>query len=53
MEAGISSRVLDAIQRQAPRSVADTYGDVTLKTIAAAIERLPRIDLDREASPIA
>ena len=41
MEAGIPPRILDAIQGQAPRSVADTYGDVTLKTIAAAINSLP------------
>jgi integrase len=45
MEAGIAPRILDAIQGQAPRSVADTYGDVTLKTIADAISRLPRIEV--------
>lgn len=45
MEAGISPRVLDAIQGQAPRSVADSYGDVTLKTIAAAINKLPAFDV--------
>ena len=27
MEAGIAPRILDAIQGQAPRSVADTYGE--------------------------
>jgi integrase len=45
MEAGIAPRVLDAIQGQAAASVADTYGDVTLRTIATAIERLPRLQV--------
>jgi len=45
MEAEIPSRILDAIQGQAPRSVADTYGDVTIKTIAAAISKLPRVEV--------
>jgi integrase len=43
MEVGIAPRVLDAIQGQAPRTVGDTYGDVTVRTIAEAIGRLPRI----------
>ncbi|WP_158809897.1 DUF6538 domain-containing protein [Beijerinckia sp. L45] len=43
MEAGIAPRILDAIQGQAARSVADTYGDVTIKTVAAAIHKLPKI----------
>jgi integrase len=43
MEAGIAPRILDAIQGQAARSVADTYGDVTVNTMAAAIGKLPRI----------
>lgn len=47
MEAGIPPRILDAIQGQAARSVADTYGDVTLKTITAAIIKLPSYDLGR------
>ncbi|KLK94142.1 hypothetical protein AA309_05375 [Microvirga vignae] len=46
MEAGIPPRILDAIQGQAPRSVADSYGDVTLKTIAAAISQLSSYDLN-------
>lgn len=41
MEAGIPPRILDAIQGQAARTVADTYGDVTLKTMAAEIWKLP------------
>lgn len=47
-EAGIDARVLDAIQGQAPRTVAESYGDVTIKTIAAAIAKLPRVDLEGE-----
>ncbi|HEX3919186.1 MAG TPA: hypothetical protein VHW60_17760 [Caulobacteraceae bacterium] len=43
MEAGIAPRILDAIQGQAPASVADSYGEVTLRTQAEAIRRLPRI----------
>jgi hypothetical protein len=45
MEVGIAPRILDAIQGQAARSVADTYGDVTIKTISAAILKLPMIPL--------
>lgn len=41
MEAGIAPRILDAIQGQASRSVADSYGDVTIKTQAASIAKLP------------
>jgi integrase len=44
LEAGISPRILDAIQGQAPRSVAESYGEATLKTIAAAINKLPAFD---------
>lgn len=42
MEAGIDHRVLDAIQGQQARTVAETYGDVTLKTRALAIAKFPR-----------
>lgn len=41
MEVGIPPRILDAIQGQAPRSVADSYGDVTLTTMANEIAKLP------------
>ncbi|MCW6511918.1 DUF6538 domain-containing protein [Lichenifustis flavocetrariae] len=41
MEAGIPLRILDAIQGHAPRSVSDSYGDVTLKTMAGAMFKLP------------
>lgn len=44
MEAGIPMRVLDAIQGHAPRTVGEAYGEVTIKTMADAIERLPRIE---------
>jgi hypothetical protein len=47
MEAGIPPRILDAIQGQAARSVADTYGDVTVTTMAREIEKLPRIAIDQ------
>ncbi len=45
MEAGIQNRILDAIQGQAPTSVADHYGDVTLRTMADAIAMFPRIEV--------
>jgi integrase len=41
MEAGIAPRILDAIQGQKPRNVADTYGDVTVRTQAAAMAKFP------------
>lgn len=41
MEAGIPPRILDAIQGQAPRTVAETYGEVTLKTMVGEILKLP------------
>lgn len=41
MEAGIELRVLDAIQGQAPRTVAESYGDVTIKTQATAMKKIP------------
>jgi integrase len=44
METGIPPRILDAIQGHAPRSVADSYGEVTLTTIATMMTRLPRVD---------
>ena len=45
MEAGIPTRVLDAIQGHAPRTAAEGYGEVTIKTMVAAIERLPRVEV--------
>ncbi|MER9689674.1 site-specific integrase [Mesorhizobium sp. M0139] len=46
MEAGIPPRILDAIQGQAARTVADTYGEVTLKTMAAELAKLGIYSLD-------
>jgi integrase len=43
LEAGIDSRVLDAIQGHAPRTAGEAYGDVSLKAKRAAIERIPPI----------
>lgn len=45
LEAGIDHRVLDAIQGQSARTVSETYGDVTVKTMAAAMKKIPRIVL--------
>jgi hypothetical protein len=42
MEAKVAPRILDAILGQRPRTVAETYGDITIKTLAAAIARFPR-----------
>jgi integrase len=44
MEAGIPSRILDAIQGHAARTAGDSYGDVTVKAMAVAMERVPRVD---------
>ncbi len=46
LEAGIDSRILDAIQGHAPSSEGRKYGDETLKTIALAIDRLPDYPID-------
>jgi integrase len=43
MQAGIDMRVLDAIQGHAPRTASDGYGDVSVRTQAAALAKLPRI----------
>ncbi|MCJ2100014.1 DUF6538 domain-containing protein [Methylobacterium sp. E-046] len=45
LEIGIQQRVLDAIQGHSSRSASDDYGDVTLKTQADAISKLPYYDL--------
>ena len=42
IEVGIDHRVLDAIQGQQPRTVAETYGHVSLKAQANAIAKFPR-----------
>ncbi|MER8722337.1 tyrosine-type recombinase/integrase [Mesorhizobium sp. M0999] len=48
MEAGVPPRILDAIQGQAPRTVADTYGEVTLRTMAGEIAKLPYYSLEAQ-----
>jgi integrase len=45
LEAGIDHRVLDAIQGQAPRTVAEGYGEVTLKAMASAMAKVPRVEV--------
>jgi site-specific recombinase XerD len=45
MEAGISTRVLDAIQGHAARTAGDSYGDVTVKAMAMAMARVPRVEV--------
>ncbi|WP_214647397.1 DUF6538 domain-containing protein [Alterinioella nitratireducens] len=51
-ELAISDRVVDAIQGHAGRTAADHYGDVTLKTKADAIARLPEYPIRlAEVSP--
>ena len=46
-EAGINPRVYNAIMGHAGRTVAEGYGNVTLKAIAPAIAKLQSFDLDR------
>ncbi|MBZ9850283.1 hypothetical protein LB565_20065 [Mesorhizobium sp. CA14] len=48
MEAGIPLRILDAIQGQAPRTVAETYGEVTMTTMVSEIAKLPFYKLHEE-----
>ncbi len=43
-EVGLESRVVDAIQGHAPKDVSDSYGDVSVRAIAAAIARFPRLE---------
>jgi integrase len=45
MDAGVPSRVLDAIQGHAARTAGDGYGDVTVKAMAMAMERVPRVEV--------
>jgi integrase len=45
IDAGVPQRVADAIQGHAPRSVGDTYGEVSVRAMVAAIERLPRVEV--------
>jgi integrase len=45
MDAGVPSRILDAIQGHAARTAGDGYGDVTVKAMAMAMERVPRVEM--------
>jgi hypothetical protein len=45
MEAGIPPRILDAIQGHAPRTAAEGCGEVTVKAMAQAMERVPRVEV--------
>jgi site-specific recombinase XerD len=45
MDYGIPARILDAIQGHAARTAGDSYGDVTVKAMAMAMEKVPRIVL--------
>ena len=45
MEAGIPQRILDAIQGHAPRTASDSYGEVTVKATAQAMERVPKVEV--------
>jgi integrase len=45
MEEGVDHRILDSIQGQKPRSVSETYGEVTLRTQANAMQRFPRYEV--------
>jgi integrase len=45
MDSGVPSRILDAIQGHAARTAGDSYGDVTVKAMAMAMERVPRVEV--------
>jgi integrase len=45
MDCGIPTRILDAIQGHAARTAGDGYGDVTVKAMAMAMEKIPRVEV--------
>jgi integrase len=45
MDSGVSTRVLDAIQGHAPRTAGDGYREVTVKAMADAMAKLPRVEV--------
>jgi hypothetical protein len=46
MEAGIPTRILDVIQGHAARTApAEGYGEVTVKAMVQAMERLPKVEV--------
>ena len=48
-EVGVPLPILDAIQGHSARSIADSYGDVTLTAIAAAIAKFPYMEAGNES----
>ena len=42
LEAGLSDRVKDYIQGRPPKTVGDTYGDVTIKAQVVNLAKFPR-----------
>ncbi len=46
LEAGIDHRTLDAIQGHSPRTAGESYGEVTLKAMAAAMEKVTWYSVD-------
>lgn len=44
---GLDPRVVDAIQGHAGRTAGDNYGDVSVKAMKAAVDKIPAFDLDR------
>lgn len=51
-EVGIEDRILDALQGHSAKTAGDRYGDVTVKSMQAAMEKVPRYDLGPKHSPI-
>lgn len=51
-EIGVDPRVLDALQGHAPRSAGDSYGNISLKARANAINQFPRIDNSEKSPPL-
>ena len=44
-EAGIEQRVLDAIQGHGARTAGESYGDLTMSTMAAAMAKVPKYEV--------
>ncbi len=51
-EAGLDSRIMDAIHGHSARTVGDEYGDVTVKAMASALAKFPRQDISSASEPI-
>lgn len=50
-DAGLDSRVVDAIQGHAPTNVSENYGDVSLKAMANAMALIPGVVVAGEVQP--